>query len=77
MDSVLRERFAEQRLAEEKARDEPLPMAAFERSAWDVYFASLVSFQLHPGNHCDPEQIELTPYERLADRMILRRRARY
>lgn len=62
---------------EAPSRDGPIPLAAFERQSWDMYFCSLVAFQLHPGNHQDPESIDLSPYERLADRMILRRRARY
>lgn len=44
--------------------------------AWDMYFGSLVAFQLHPGNHQDPAKIDLQPYAELTDRMMEVRKAR-
>lgn len=47
-----------------------------ELIAWDIYFSGLVAFQLHPGNHQDPAKIDITPYAKLADRMVDERRKR-
>ena len=52
------------------------PMNEREMTAWDVYFASLVSISLHPGNRKLGDEITIAYCASRADEMLIERRER-